>query len=243
MKQAACVAALMLLFGAARAAEPTPQAAAEVNAYYATWLREHKFSDFDLKQDGIHFRKNGARLDGDIYEIKRDADGKSFTVESRISLRLANGKRFDDFVAGIGKTPDVAFADSMLNLCTTTLHPIYAELFDHKDPHAVRKSWMIDGHKRRIFLTGWAQRGDAMALAETLKVQNAIAGALKEQRLSDELHWAKLVIFKAPGKDMTINFTIDGIENGAVGSALAAHKWPVPKKFYLSKLFFVIGSK
>lgn len=243
MKQVACVAALMLLFGAARAAEPTPQAAAEVNAYYATWLREHKFSDFDLKQDGIHFRKNGARLDGDIYEVTQAADGKSFTVESRISLRLANGKRFDDFVAGIGKTPDVAFADSMLNFCTTTLHPIYAELFDHNDPHAVRKSWVIDGHKRRIFLTGWAQRGDAMALADTLKVQGVIAGALKEQKISDELHWAKLVIFKAPGKGMTVNFTIDGIENEAVGSALAAHEWPVPKKFYLSKLFFVIGSK
>ncbi len=246
MKIAALFGALMLAALLARAQEPPlpPQAAAEVNAYYAAWLRDHKFTDFDLRKDGIHFRKNGARLDGDIYEVVSSENGTSFTVESRLSLRMADGRHFEDFVVGYGKTPDVAFADSLYNFCATTLHPIYAELFNHNDPHAVRKSWTIGGHERRIFLTGWAQRGEGVKLAETLRVQEVIAGALKEQKLSDGLHWAKMVILHDRKKGMTtVSFTIDGVENDAVVRALAAHKWPVPKKFYFSKLFLVIGSK
>jgi hypothetical protein len=217
------------------------QGANEVNSYFELWLKAHKFEDFEKKPDGIHFRKNGATISGDIYGVNELQAGKFYSVETRIALNLGNGKTLEDFVAGAGTTPQLAFEDSLQNFCLTTLHPIYAELFDHNDPHVRKASWSVGGKTRRVFLSEWGQRGELLASPVQKDIESIIESKLKTLGVSGEIHWVKLVVANIKGKTDTLVFTIDGVQNDAINKNLRDYAWPKSKEFYASKLFFVIG--
>ncbi|MBI3260179.1 MAG: hypothetical protein HYZ54_12015, partial [Ignavibacteriae bacterium] len=187
------------------------QGAEQVNSYFASWLKNHHFEQFDKRSEGIFFTKNGALLDGDIYEVKDLKGGTFYSVESRISLTFKNGRRLDDFVAGAGNKAEDAFYDSLQNFCLTTLHPIYAELFDHNDPHVRKTVWNVNGAKRRVFLSEWGLRGKKIDEKEQKRIEQLLEKEFKTLKVSDEIHWIKLVAGGNEGQVKTLAFTVDGI--------------------------------
>jgi hypothetical protein len=219
------------------------QAAEQVNAYFDLWFKQHQFHAYEKRDDGLRFSANGARLDGEINEVNRLKDGKAYTVESRVSLTFADGRRLDDFVAGFGKDPDDAFVDSLQNFCLTTLHPIYAELFDHADPHVRKDTWTLAGKPRRVFLSPWGQRGEPVNAAAQAAVERLLARDLADAGLSDAIHWLKVVVLVSKDKVETIVVTVDGITEPTITRHLLAFDWPRPKTFTMSKLFLVVGQR
>ncbi len=183
------------------------QGAEYVNSYFELWLKDHKFNDFEKRKDGIFFPKIGVLLDGEIHEAKELKPGKFYSVESRISIRFPNGRRIDDFVAGAGNKAEDAFYDSLNNFCLTTLHPIYAELFDHKDPHVRRDIWNVNGVQRRVFLSEWGMRGQKIGEPTQKKVELLLADELRSLNVSGDLHWVKLVVSGFRGKLDTLVVT------------------------------------
>lgn len=216
------------------------QGAEYVNGYFELWLKDHNFKDFEKRKDGIFFPKIGALLDGEIQEAKELKPG-FFSVESRISIRFANGRRIDDFVAGAGSKADEAFYDSMNNFCLTTLHPIYAELFDHNDSHVRKEMWNVNGVQRRVFLSEWGQRGQRIAGPTQRKAELLIAEEMRSLNLSEDIHWIKLIVSGFSGKLNTLVVTVDGVPNDRLTRILASYAWPTPDEFYMGKLFFVVG--
>lgn len=230
--------ALMLSLSAAAHAA---QGAEYVNSYFDLWLKAHDFHAYDKRAEGLYFPANGALLDGDINEVNELQAGKFYTVESRISLRFKDGRRLDDFVAGAGTTSNAAFEDSLQNFCMTTLHPIYAELFDHADPHVRKESWTIGGKPRRVFLAPWGQRGTPLDAAAQARVEQLLAGELRDEELSGQMHWVKLVLLIAKGKLRTLDITVDGVNDKRLQDQFAGFAWAIPANFTVSKFFFVIG--
>lgn len=164
------------------------QGAQYVNAYLEHWLKAHDFTAFETRADGVHFSANGGRLDGEINEAKELSRGEFYTVESRFSVTLGDGRHIDDFVAGAGATAQDALTDSLQNLCLTTLHPIYAELFDHDDPHVRKETWLLNGTQRRVFLPEWGERGEGLDDSTQKAVERLLAEELKNEPLTDEFH-------------------------------------------------------
>jgi hypothetical protein len=239
MKKILAAVALALLSSLSHAG----QAAEQVNAYFDLWLKEHQFRGYEKRADGLWFTANGMRLDGDIYQIKELTKDKFYSLESRISLTFPDGRKLEDFVVGAGANPQDAFVDSLQNFCLTTLHPIYAELFDHADPHVRKDTWTIAGAPRRVFLSAWGQRGDPFDEATQAAVERRLAQALAGDMLSDEIHWLKVVVLMTKDKLETVVVTIDGQDIPALDRSLAAYDWPHPERFTMAKLFIVIGKR
>lgn len=164
-----------------------------------------------------------------------------YSVETRLSASLADGRRIDDFVAGAGSTPEEAFLDSLNNFCLTTLHPIYAEIVDHNDPHVYKEKWTVGGGYRNVFLLEWGVRGEVIEASVKSDVQNIIANEMLHINVSNGMHWAKLVVANISGKMSTLVFTLDGKQVEEINRKLSAYKWPKSDQFYMAKLFFVIG--
>jgi len=217
------------------------QGAEYVNSYFELWLKAHAFKDFERRKEGIYFPGMAVLLDGDVYEAKELNCGKFYSVESRISITFKNGRRLDDYVAGAGTKVDEALIDSLQNFCLTTLHPIYAELFDHDDPHVRKETWKIDGAPRRVFLSEWGQRGTKLAESVQQQVEHLMADELRSTNMSSDLHWVKLVVLIADGNLKTLVVTVDGVANDKLIQRLAAYNWPSPPEFSMAKLFFVVG--
>lgn len=217
------------------------QGAEYVNSYFELWLKAHNFTDFENRQDGIFFPKQGVLLDGEINEAKELKPGTFYSVESRISLKFQDGRRLDDFVAGAGGKVDQAFYDSLQNFCLTTLHPVYAELFDHKDPHVRKEAWVVNGAKRRIFLSEWGKRGLPINEKAQKKAELLLAEELRSLDLSKDIHWIKLVVSGYQGKLNALVVTVDGVTNERLTRRLAETGWPTPDDFYMAKLFLVVG--
>lgn len=217
------------------------QGAEYVNSYFELWLKDHHFANFEKRKDGIFFSSRGVLLDGEINEAKELAAGKLYSVESRMSITFKNGRKLDEFVAGAGKKPDEAFYDSLQNFCLTTLHPIYAELFDHSDPHVRKASWVVNGVPRRIFLSEWGHRGTKIPEEFQKEVEAVFAREIASAQLTKEIHWVKLVVLISEGQVTQLVVTVDGERNEGLSKRLAQLSWPVPKDFSMSKLFFVIG--
>lgn len=217
------------------------QGAEYVNAYFEMWLKDHKFTAFEKRDDGIYFPNKGVLLDGEIHEAKELREGELYSVETRISLKFSDGMRLDDFVAGGGAKPEAAFLDSLNNFCLTTLHPVYAALFDHSDPHVRRERWTIDGVQRPVFLSEWGQRGEKVADATQKQVESLIKEEAGKLTLSKGLHWVKLVVLTIKGKLETVVVTVDGETNEGLTDKLLQYKWPAAKEFSMAKLFFVVG--
>lgn len=218
------------------------QAADQVNTYFELWLKDHNFAGFEKRKDGIYFPASGVLLDGDVYEAKELNGGKLYSVESRVSITFKSGRRLDDFVAGGGAKVEEAFYDSLQNFCLTTLHPIYAELFDHSDPHVRKAVWKVGGEQRRVFLSEWGQRGTTLAPDFQKQVERELAQEFAALRINPEIHWIKLVVLLTDGQVKQLVVTIDGMQDERLSHKLAALKWPMPKDFTMSKLFFVIGA-
>lgn len=212
-----------------------------VNSYFELWLKAHNFTKFEKKPNGLFFPAQGVLLDGEIHEAKQFPSGKLYSVESRVSITFKDGRRLDDFVAGIGSTAEEAFKDSLQNFCLTTLHPIYAELFDHADSHVRKDAWEINGTRRRIFLSEWGQRGVSINEATQKQVEQLIAAELRNSSPTKELQWAKLVVLIVKGKVEQMVFTVNGMQDERITRRLSAFKWPASGEFTMAKLFFVIG--
>jgi len=217
------------------------QGAEYVNSYFELWLKDHHFGDFQKRKDGIFFPSKGVLLDGEINEAKELTLGKFYSVESRISVTFKNGRRLDDFVGGAGTNANEAFYDSLQNFCLTTLHPIYAELFDHSDPHVRKQSWPIRNVQRRVFLSEWGHRGSPIPVTFQKEVEAVFLRELASSQVSKEIHWVKLVVFIDQGQVKELVVTIDGERSEGLVKKLASLTWPVPKDFSIAKLFFVIG--
>jgi Family of unknown function (DUF6348) len=218
------------------------QGADYVNAYFGLWLKAHHFAEFEKRGDGIYFPSKGVLLDGEIHEAKELRPGALYSVESRVSIAFKNGRRLDDFVAGAGPKMDEAFYDSLQNFCLTTLHPIYAELFDHSDPHVRKAIWSVGGEQRRIFLSDWGHRGAPVGESFQKEVERVIAQELAGLKMTREIHWVKLVVFVNEDQLKDLVVTIDGTRSEGLISRLAKLAWSAPKDNYsMSKLFFVIG--
>lgn len=229
----------VLLSGLAHAG----QGSEYVNSYFELWLKAHNFTKFDKRPNGLFFPANGVLLDGDIYQVKESPASKLYSVESRVSILFKDGRRLDDFVAGVGGTAEDAFKDSLMNFCLTTLHPIYAELFDHADPHVRKDAWEINGSRRRIFLSEWGQRGQLVNEATQKQVEQLIASELRNNSLTTkDLQWVKLVVLIVKGKVEQVVFTVNGIVDQRTSQRLSSFKWPASGEFTMAKLFFVIGA-
>lgn len=63
----------------------------------------------------------------------------------------------------------------------------------------------------------------------------------KPIKLSDELHWAKLVVSNVDGKVELLTFTLDGYTWNGINQKLEQYHWPKAKTYYMAKFFFVIG--
>lgn len=232
--------ASLLLFIAS--ASHAGQGAEYVNSYFEIWLKDHKFADFEKRKDGIYFLRTGVLLDGEIHEAKELTPGKFYSVESRISMTFKNGRRLDDFVAGAGTKVDEAFYDSLNNFCLTTLHPLYAELFNHDDPHVRKTTWTVSGKPRRVFLSEWGQRGTKLVESVQAQVEKLLSEEFQASSLSPELHWVKLVVYLQEGQLKTLVVTVDGVTHEKATQRLSAYKWPVVGGISIAKLFFVIGA-
>lgn len=219
------------------------QGAEYVNGYFELWLKAHNFKEFEKKNTGILFTKNGVLLDGEIHGVNELNSGKFYSVESRISVVFKSGRRLDDFVAGMGDSPTSAFQDSLQNFCLTTLHPIYAELFDHADPHVRKETWSIGDSKRRVFLSEWGQRGQKIDDSTQKGAEALLVEEFQKLNLSKDIHWVKLVVAGNNGSLGTLVVTVDGVQNAKITERLAAYRWPRTDGLFMAKLFFVIGSR
>jgi hypothetical protein len=217
------------------------QGAEYVNSYFELWLKAHNFTDFEKRQDGIYFPKQGVLLDGEISEAKELKPGAFYSVESRISITFKNGRRLDDFVAGAGAKVDQALYDSLQNFCLTTLHPLYAELFDHQDPHVRKETWVVSGVQRRIFLSEWGKRGFPIDESTQKKAELLISEELRNLKMSGDIHWIKLLASGYQGKLNALVVTVDGVKSERLTQRLAESGWPTPNDFYMAKLFIVVG--
>lgn len=219
------------------------QAAAQVNAYFDIWLQQHEFHAYEKRADGLWFPSAGMRLDGDVYQVKEITPGKVYTVESRVTLTLRDGRRLEDFVGGMGTDPQRAFEDSLQNLCLTTLEPLYAALFDRDDANVRKSEWTIAGTARPVFLASWGQRGELVDATTQAAVERLIAQGLARAPLSGDIHWLKLVVLVGKDKLDNVSIAIDGEESPALLADLQHFDWPHPKTVSMAKLFVVIGPR
>ena len=212
-----------------------------VRAYLGEWLKEHGYTDYTLNEKGIHLKSVNLTLNGEIYGINELKKGELYSAETQLSALFSGGRKLDDFAAGVGKTPEEAFLDSLNNFCLTTLHPIYAELIDKKDTHVRKESWMLSHKMRNIFLTDWGQRGEIVEKQHLDKVKKIINEQLTRLNLTNDIHWVKLVVSNVDGKLETVVLTVDGLQYDELNKQIASYSWPSSKQFYMVKLFFVIG--
>lgn len=232
------IAAFLLAFGFTSHAG---QGAQYVNTYFEQWLNAHNFVDFEKRANGIYFPKLGILLDGEVNEAKELNPGTFYSVESRISISFKNGRRLDDFSVGVGTTLDEALNDSLQNFCLTTLHPIYAELFDHNDPHVRKLTWDVNGSLRRVFHSEWMTRGVPVDESTQKKAELLISEELRSLDTSKDIHWIKVIVSGAQGKLNALIVTVDGVRNEQLTQKLMETGWPTPNDFYMTKLFLVVG--
>lgn len=212
-----------------------------VRAYLEEWLKAHDYKDYSISESGIKFNSVDLTLNGEIYGINELAEGEIYSVETQLTATLENGRNLEDFVAGSGATPKEAFLDSLNNFCLTTLHPIYAGLVDKNDDHVRKEKWNLSSKSRNVYLSDWGQRGEPIEKQDQDNIEKLISTQLSKLNISDDVHWVKLVVSSVNGKMGTVVLTIDGVQYDEIDKALKAYHWPISKKFYLVKLFFVIG--
>lgn len=130
----------------------------------------------------------------------------------------------------------------MQNFCLTTLHPIYAELFDHQDPHVRKEIWSVGDTKRRVFLSEWGQRGQKIDEQVQKQVEKILAEELRTINLSNDIHWLKLVVAGDNGSLHSLVVTVDGAPSDKLTQQVSSYHWPATNGFFMAKLFFVVGS-
>ena len=213
-----------------------------VNAYIAEWLTSHGYNKYENTDKGLYLEEAKVTIHGEIFGINELQKDELYSVETRLSIEFKSGKKLEDFGAGIGKTPGDGFLDALNNFCLTTMHPVYSELLDHDDPHVRKESWNIRGNKRNVFLADWGMRGELLSDRTKKEVENLIETQLENMDLSNDVHWVKLVVSSLSGDISTLELTVDGIADESINKALESYSWPKSEKFYMAKVFLVIGS-
>ena len=231
---------LLMLFLVFPIAVSAGQGADYVSSYLKIWLENHEFNDFEVKDNKIHFTKKDIVLDGEIYGVNELEKNERYSIETRLTANFGE-RKLDEFVVGVGKSPEAAFFDSLENFCMTTLHPIYAEFFNHDDPHVKRKKWKIGNKERNIFISEWGIRGELPEKNNLEEVEEVIRKKLSQMELSDDIHWVKLVASNIEGKMGMVVLAVDGYGFDEINEELKKLDWPKTETFYLLKLFLVIG--
>lgn len=212
-----------------------------VRTYLSEWLKTHQFEGYTKGQKGILLKEQGVILNGEIYEVKEITKGKLYSVETQFSLAFPDGRRLEDFVAGAGKNPDEAFLDSLQNFCLTTFHPIYAGLIENEDPHVRKETWKISKNDRNVYISDWGTRGEKIDSKHLEAMEKLLAKEVSKLKLTNDIHWAKVVVGNVKGESKVIVFTIDGMLYEDITEAIKSYSWPASEEFYMVKLFFVIG--
>ena len=133
--------------------------------------------------------------------------------------------------------------DALQNFCLITLHPIYAAQWVSTDPHVRKARWTIGGTPRQVYLSDWGLRMAPVDAATQKAIEAEIAASLKQLRLSDQMHWIKLVMSGEKGKATQFVLTVDGRSEEAVIAALGRKTFDLPKDFFMGKLFFVVAER
>ena len=89
-------------------------------------MENHEFNDFEVKDNKIHFTKKDIVLDGEIYGVNELEKNERYSIETRLTANFGE-RKLDEFVVGVGKSPEAAFFDSLENF-----------LYDHSAPHLRR---------------------------------------------------------------------------------------------------------
>lgn len=230
-----CLAMLALAAGCAK--EP---GRAEAEKFFRDWLRGHGEKNIVRTADGIGLKGNDVRLKASIYGTEGD-DESGYTVETEFRIRISPGREIIEYVAGIGRTKDQAFQDSLLNFMLTTFHPVYKSFINPEEPHTKEERVTINGAERRLVMGDVFMRGTAGGDPLDLETINAqVRETLLDLPIDGEPHWIKIVYFQEDGAPLEVAVTLDNGENEALAAAVAALEWPRRDGVYMVKQFIVI---
>src|ERR1700740_2124232 len=106
------------------------------------WLENHHAANIVADASGITLPDKKLKFSGDVYSAKQNE--KSVTIETQLRISLPNGRALEENVVGIGEDQQHAFSESLYNLCTSTLEPLYVEFVDSKDDYVERSKASFD---------------------------------------------------------------------------------------------------
>ncbi len=234
--------AATLLLGSSLPASAA-QGAEYVNTYLDLWLKAHQFKAYTKSSAGIVFDADGSQLDGDIQQVKELKPNQLYSMETRLTLKMKDGRILEEMVAGMGADPRASLMDALENFCATTLHPLFAAQFEPIDPHVRKARWSLGGQERQIFLSPWGQRFSPISETAQQAIEASLKAALQDRALSNDLHWLKLVVAGEQGHASQILLTIDGQVDESLTAMLMRQRFNLPKDLFMGKLFFAVAKR
>lgn len=216
--------------------EPIPESV----EFFSQWLKDHGHDDVVSDEQGVGLASNATRLSASIYSVKPSNDSR-FVVETEFRIQLPTGRVIVEFIAGIGDTRENAIRDSLMNFVLTTFHVVYKGFINSEDPHLTSTKMMIAGNEREVLLGDiFLRRNSNEQQVDLNKIRPQIEAFLGNSKLSDDVHWMKIVYAQMNSKPMTVSVTVDNAEEPQMAEQVTRLDWPPAPFFYMSKQFIVV---
>jgi len=214
-----------------------------VAAYVQLWLKEHQVESAVDENDVLSITRSDLKIAGEVLMVDEKKENAFFVVETQLRVLLPDNRLIVENVIGVGESAEDAFMDSLLNLCTTTFHPVYAEFIDPKDSHVGLREVEFSGGKRTVYFADWGLRGDNIADAELDKLWDEVLAVLQTVQFDEKTHWGKLTALSMDGKLSSLELDLDNESDEETGEKLMGIYWPPSDNFYMLKRFFIVSQE
>jgi Family of unknown function (DUF6348) len=213
---------------------------ADMDNFFAEWLKAHGHKDVVVDADGVGIEHNATRLQAGLYGSKQHDKG-GFVVEVEFTVHLPSGQEITEFVAGTAETEDKAIKDALLNFTLTTFHVLYKGFINAADPHMTQTKVTINGVQRDLISGDIFMRGNVSDKDVDLQaMRRQIRDALTKFSLTPGPHWIKVIYSQLDKKPMTVAVTLDNGDQADMTDAIKRLDWPHLDGFYMAKQFIVV---
>ena len=196
-----------------------------------------------LQHHGIQTQENEGIVtipDGPPYQFALPVfKGGEKTVELQALCQVAPGRVIREYLAGVGETQEEAVMDSQTNFIACVFHVWVSALLGKPNQYADDFTWQIHGKERRATV-GFASGRGYIELTGEPEWQEAWHAAVRQQPLTEDLHWASLCYVQRDGVTLACDASIDNEPCVPVIEQMLKFNWPSRKEMYSVRQFMII---
>jgi len=208
--------------------------------FFVHWLQEHGETNIVVDANGVGLQGNPTRLSSSLYGYEQHTNGE-FTAELEFDVRMPDGRKIVEFVAGSGKSLEIAENDAKVNFIVSTFHVVYRSFLNPNDAHQTEEKITINGQPRLLVLGDTMTRGQTTNNApDMFPLRAGFRTMLASQPLSTQTHWIKIIYANNHSNVMMCAVTLDNQDSPALTEAVKKLDWPRRETFYMAKQFLVV---